>query len=93
MRKATHSFWFSHWLHKRYPEDPRFWYHVGSPPAPCGVDKNFNAKEDFAEAVTAFLFPEEAYRKAVKRNFPYESHGYSHFHDTPRGKFIRSLIK
>ena len=93
MRKETHSgFWFP-WLHRKFRERKLFWYHVGSPPAPCGVDKNFTAKEDFAEAVTAYLFPDEACRKASKRGFPYESNGFIHFHDTPRGKFIHSLFR
>jgi hypothetical protein len=93
MRKETHSgFWFQ-WLHAKYREKKLFWYHVGSPPAPCGVDKNFNAKEDFAEAVTAYLFPDEAHRKASKRGYSYEFNGFIHFHDTPRGKFIHSLFR
>ena len=93
MRKETHSGFSCHWLYKRFRERKHFWYHVGSPPAPCGVDKNFNAKEDFAEAVTAYLFPEEARRKASKRGYSYEFNGFIHFHDTPRGKFIHSLFR
>jgi hypothetical protein len=92
MRKATHSYFLCRWLHKRFPEDPRFWYHVGSPPPPCGAARNFNEKEDFAEAVTAYVFPAEAHRRALKRNASYETHGFSHFHDTPRGKFIKELL-
>jgi hypothetical protein len=92
MRKATHSYFLCRWLHKRFPEDPRFWYHVGSPPPPCGAARNFNEKEDFAEADTAYLFPEEAHRRALKRNASYEAHGFSHFHATPRGKFIAELF-
>jgi hypothetical protein len=93
MRKETHSLFLFPWLHKMFPEKKLFWYRVGSPPAPCGVGKNFTAKEDFAESVTAYLFPEEAHRRASKRGFSYELNGYIHFHDTPRGKFIYSLFR
>lgn len=93
MRKATRSRFTIPWLHRRFPANARFWYHVGSPPAPCGIDKNFNAKEDFAESVTAYLFPDEARHKASKRNASYEFNGFIHFHDTPRGKFIRELFE
>ncbi len=93
LRRDTHSGFRFHWLHLRYRERKQFWYHIGSPPAPCGVDKNFNAKEDFAESVTAYLFPDEARRRASKRGFSYEFNGFIHFHDTPRGKFIHSLFR
>ncbi len=93
LRRETHSGFHFLWLHQRYRERKQFWYHVGSPPAPCGVDKNFTAKEDFAESVTAYLFPAEARRKASKRGYSYEFNGYIHFHDTPRGKFIHSLFR
>jgi hypothetical protein len=93
MRKHTHSGFPSLWLHKCYPQKKAFWYKVGSPPAPCGVDKNFTAREDFAEALTAYLFPDEAHKRASKRNASYEFNGFIHFHDTPRGKFIKSLTE
>ena len=92
MAKYTHSYFPLRFLHQWFPENRLFWYHVGSPPAPCGVDKNFNALEDFAEAFTAFVFPDEAHRRAAKRGFSYEFDGFIHFHDTPRGKFIQQLI-
>jgi len=92
MRKATKSGFLWQLFHHWQPEWRLFWYRVGSPPPPCGVDKHFNAIEDFAEAVTAFLYPEEAARRACERGMPYEHWGYAHFHDTPRGKFIRKLI-
>jgi hypothetical protein len=56
------------------------------------VDKNFNAIEDFAESVTAFLYPEEAAKRAAERGYPYEKWGYAHFHETPRGLFIQELF-
>ena len=93
MRKETHSGFLWQWLHLRFREQKLFWYYVGSPPAPCGIDKNFNAKEDFAESVTAYLFPDEARRKASKRGYSYEVNGFIHFHDTPRGNFIHSLFR
>ncbi len=93
MRKETRSGFRFHWLHRINREHKQFWYHVGSPPAPCGVDKNFDAKEDFAESLTAYLFPEEAHRRASRRGYSYEFSGFIHFHDTPRGKFIYSLLR
>lgn len=93
MRKETHSGFHFHWLHSNYPNRKQFWYHVGSPPAPCGIDKNFTAKEDFAESLTAYLFPDEARRRASKRGYSYEFNGFIHFHDTPRGQFIHSLLR
>jgi hypothetical protein len=92
LRKATNSGFRYPLLHQWFPESPRFFYHVGKPPAPCGHGKRFNAREDFAESVTAYLFPEEAHRRASKRGFSYEFNGFIHFHDTPRGVFIKSLI-
>jgi hypothetical protein len=92
MRKATRSGFPCKAIHRLRPGLKFFWYRVGSPPPPCGVDKNFNAVEDFAEAVTAYLYPDEAAVKAEKRAMPYQKWGYHHFHETPRGQFIRMLI-
>lgn len=93
MRRSTRSRFPCLWLHKRFPDDPRFWYRAGNPPPPCGIDKHFNAKEDFAESVAAYLFPEKARQKARQRNAAYESFGFVHFHDTPRGEFIKKLFQ
>lgn len=92
MARFTRSYFLSRRLHRWFPANRHFWYHVGSPPAPCGVDKNFDAREDFAEALTAYVFPEDAHRKAAKRNASYEFAGFIHFRDTPRGQFIQRLI-
>lgn len=93
MAKATRSGFLFPRLHLWRPPWKIFWYRVGSPPPPCGVDKHFNAIEDFAESVTASLFPEEAASRATQRGYPYEKWGYSHFHNTPRGKFILKLFE
>ena len=92
MRKATRSGFPCKAIHRLRPTWKFFWYRVGSPPPPCGVDKNFNTVEDFAEAITAYLYPDEAAVKAQKRGMPYQKWGYQHFHETPRGQFIRMLI-
>ncbi len=92
MRKATRSGFLWQAGHRWQPEWKLFWYRVGSPPPPCGVDKHFNAIEDFAEAVTAYLYPEEAAKRASERGMPYEKWGYAHFHETPRGKFVEGLL-
>lgn len=92
MQKHTGSGFLNKPLHFARPGWKLFWYRVGSPPPPCGVDKNFNALEDFAETVTAYIFPEEAHRRAAARGYPYEKWGYGHFHTTPRGKFFSDLL-
>lgn len=92
MKLVTGSGFPIRYMHKLNPRWKLFWYRVGSPPPPCGVDKNFNSLEDFAETVTAFIFPDIAYEKAKKREYPYEKWGYTHFHDTPRGKYFYNLI-
>lgn len=92
MQKHTGSGFLCQPLHDARPTWKLFWYRVGSPPPPCGVDKNFNALEDFAETVTACIFPEEAHRRAAARGYPYEKWGYGHFHSTPRGKFFSDLL-
>jgi len=93
MKKFTGSGFLSKALHLEQPGWKLFWYRVGSPPPPCGIDKNFNALEDFAETVTAFIFPEEAHRRAAERGYPYEKWGYTHFHATPRGTYFANLIR
>lgn len=92
MRKFTGSGFPLKALHYAHPGWKVLWYRVGSPPPPCGIDKNFNSLEDFAETVTAYIYPEEAYGRARARGYPYEKWGYTHFHDTPRGKFFNQLI-
>lgn len=79
-------------LHKAFPRWKLFWYRVGSPPPPCGVNEKFNSIEDFAETVTAFIFPEKAKEKASARGFNYEKYGYTHFHETPRGRYFQKLL-
>lgn len=88
---------FRHPLWRRLePENPLWWYNVGQGPPPCGVDANFNAKEDFAESVTALVYPEEARRLAAARGWPYEDarrgYDYGAFAETPRGRFVAGLI-
>lgn len=79
-------------LHKAFPKWKLFWYRVGSPPPPCGVNDKFNSLEDFAETVTAYIFPDAAKRKAEGNGYAYEKFGYGHFHETPRGRFFQNLL-
>jgi RHS repeat-associated protein len=76
--------------------DPRYWYDPGNGPPPCGIDGNFNAKEDFAESVTAYTYLAEALAKASSGNYPYNDSGrgysYSGFQNTPRGQYIQALM-
>jgi hypothetical protein len=91
MRRFTHSWGPVPLLHALYPEDRRFWYRVGAMPPPCGADKYFNAREDFAEAVAAYVYPDEASQKAAERGLGYAQFGYASFYATPRGQFIQTL--
>jgi hypothetical protein len=92
MMLATHSSGPTPILHGLSRMNQRYWYHVGAAPAPCGVDQNFNRFEDFAEAVTAYVYPDQAFNKSASRGFPYGHFGYTHFRQTPRGEFIASLV-
>lgn len=93
MKAYTGSGFLCKPLHYARPLWKSFWYRAGSPPPPCGIDKNFNSLEDFAETVTAFIFPEEAKKRAEARGYPYEKWGYTHFQDTPRGQFFKGLME
>jgi len=79
-------------FHRLFPNNQRFWYAVGNPPPPCGVDAHFNRLEDFAESVTAYLFPEEARKRADERGWGYDRFGFSQFRDTLRGRAIDQLV-
>ena len=83
-------------LHILYPNDPAYWYDHGQGPPSCGIDANFNSKEDFAEAVTAYTYPSDASVKASARGWPYQDaargYFYSSYIDTPRGQYIKALM-
>lgn len=93
MRRFTQSRGPIPLLHSLWPANEKFWYRPGSLPPPCGKDGNFNRLEDFAEAVAAYVFPEEASKRASERNMGYAQFGYESFYATPRGRFIRDLIQ
>ena len=71
-------------IHYRY--DPGMW------PPPAGIDMNFNALEDFAESVTAFVYPGEAKGKAEIRRVTYLEYGYTNYYQTPRARYIAKLL-
>jgi RHS repeat-associated protein len=83
-------------LHFLFPNNRSYWYDPGQGPPPAGLDANFNAREDFAESVTAFVYPGEASNTASNRGWPYNdsSRGYSYssFLYTPRGQYIYALM-
>jgi hypothetical protein len=88
---------FAHPIRHFFDRDnPDYWYDPGQGPPPCGVDENFNRKEDFAEAVTAYIYSDEAQWRASSRGWPYHDpqrgYDYAHFHDTPRGQYISALM-
>jgi RHS repeat-associated protein len=81
-------------------------YYYGSPP-PKTSGTNFNHIEDFAESVTAYVYPNEAWGEMWKQlgtyaQDPLVSQGlydryysflyYDNFRSTPRGKYIAGLI-
>ncbi len=92
MARATGSQFNYPLFHRMFPKSKSFWYAVGNPPPPCGVDANFNKLEDFAESVAAYLFPEEAKKRAEERGWSYERFGCQNFHETFRGKWIDQLV-
>lgn len=93
MRVELHSGFPIKAVHKAFPKWKLFWYRVGNPPPPCGVNEKFNSLEDFAETVTAYVFPDAARRKAEGNGYGYEKYGYGHFHETPRGLFFQKLLE
>ena len=82
--------------HFFYPNDPAYWYDPGNGPPPAGIDTNFNEKEDFAETVTAFVYPGSASSNATSRGWPYvdpaRGYNFARFADTPRGQFVAALM-
>jgi RHS repeat-associated protein len=89
------------WLHYN---DPAYWYDPGKGPPPCGVDENFNAKEDFAESVAAWVDPAQGWISAHSaslhgprwQKWPYKDptrgYAYTGFREIPRGQFMGSLF-
>ena len=75
------------------------WYDPGQSPPPCGLDRNFNASEDFAEAFAALVFPEQAKQRAQKasKRKAKGAHKWDwgqtndQFTKTPRGHFLTSI--
>ena len=70
----------------RYRYDPGMW------PPPAGINMSFNAKEDFAESVTAFVYPGKAKEFAEDRLVPYYKYGYANYYQTPRAWYIAELL-
>lgn len=96
MRKKVGAGFHSPILYFLFPKDPAYWYDPGQGPPPCGVDAAFNPIEDFAEAVTAYVYPQEAQQRAAARGWPYadpaRGYTYADFYATPRGQFIGGLM-
>jgi RHS repeat-associated protein len=66
------------------------WYNPGATPPPCGVDGNFNHQEDFAEAVAAHVYPDDAQWRAAR--FSERRYHYDSYPATARGQFIKALL-
>jgi len=79
--------------HDRYPGcNVAGYYYQGKPPK--GSGPGFNHLEDFAEAVTAYVYPGKAEEKVAKyQGSIYEDlFYYEHYSDTQRYDFIQSLL-
>jgi hypothetical protein len=99
MKNAMHAGYKDIWsqiAHFFDPMNPDNWYGPGDGPPPCGTDQNFNAVEDFAESVTALVYPVEAKINADKSKFPYDDkvrgYNYADYASTPRGTYIIALM-
>jgi hypothetical protein len=67
-------------------------YFYGDIP-PKGSDRNFNHKEDFAESVAAFVYPDIATRKVQKNYSKTSPLYYDNYRTTKRWKFIDRLMQ
>ncbi len=88
------------WLNKCDEEQRRpgcnklGYFYSGTPPA--GADRNFNRREDFAESVAAYVYPEQAQKKVER----YRDHPlyrpllyYADYTQTARWAFVDGLVK
>jgi hypothetical protein len=96
MRRAMQAGFDRPLFHLLAPQVERYWYDPGRGPPPCGLDGNFNRLEDLAEAITAFVYPQEAQDRAERRGWPYadtdRGYAYANYAETPRGQFVQALI-
>lgn len=79
----------------RLPGCNRFGYFYAGPP-PAGSDVNLNRKEDFAEAVAAYLDPAEAQRRVADYRDSEQYRELLHYEDytrTNRWAFVDGLMK
>ena len=72
----------------------RWGYFYGDIP-PAGSDQNFNRKEDFAESVTAYVYPAMVQARVDRfKDGPYrELLYYADYTQTRRWAFVDGLIK
>jgi hypothetical protein len=80
---------------KRLPGCNHWFYHYGDTP-PKGSDYGFDPREDFAESVTAYIFPVEAQVQVEQYSNPnnkyYKYLYYSDYTKTKRWAFVNNLI-
>jgi hypothetical protein len=78
----------------RYPGCNAAGYYYGIKP-PAGSADNFNDREDFAEAVAAYVFPDRA-ESIVAGTYLFTTYEdnlyYKHYSDTQRYEFIQALL-
>jgi hypothetical protein len=80
---------------RRLPGCNRFGYYYGGIP-PAGSDQNFNRKEDFAESVTAYVYPRLVQSRVERfKDDPQYGHVlyYADYAQTRRWSFVDGLIK
>ncbi len=99
--KKIEKFLQKHWGFKGRLDWRALWYHPGSAPPPCGVDRNFNPSEDLAECFAAALFPADARSRANRAAKKLGKHGGNwdwgrgeaiEFEGTERGQFLTNLL-
>ncbi len=99
--KKTERFMTKHWEFTGRLDWRSLWDHTGDGPPPCGVDRNFNASEDFAECFAAAVFPEDAKGRAQRaakklgeksKNWDWSQKTPS-FEKTPRGQQINRIFR
>lgn len=80
-----------------FPDDTlpgcnRAGYFYGDVP-PAGSDRNFNRLEDFAESVTAYVYPEKARELVLKKFGEGSRFDYGDFRATLRWQYVDTLMR
>jgi RHS repeat-associated protein len=82
----------SYVLPQQLPSGDKYIYDPGVWPPPAGINIQFNHLEDFAESLTAFVYPQEAKDRASTRGISYGNYGYTNYYQTERAKYIAKIL-